>query len=205
MDPPLKPKKKMRDSSTDTDDLQTTTTEVSLLDSINRKLDKLMELHKEVTDIRDSLEFAHNNIISLQQTNHDLQTSVKALSEQMHIVTKENKLLKESILDIQTRSMRDNLVFSGIPEKTPDNPETEIKEFMITHLKLPPATVQNITFHRAHRLGKQRNNGPRPIVAKFEHFKQKELVKSKGRELKGTDFGLNDQYPREINERRKVL
>ncbi|XP_065325883.1 NLR family CARD domain-containing protein 3-like [Pelmatolapia mariae] len=46
---------------------------------------------------------------------------------------------------------------------------------------------------------------PRPIVAKFGHFKQKEQVKSRGRELKGTDFSVNDQFPREILERRRVL
>ncbi len=44
---------------------------------------------------------------------------------------------------------------------------------------------------------------PRPIVAKFGYFKQKEQVKSRGRELKGTDFGVNDQFPKEILERRK--
>ncbi len=37
---------------------------------------------------------------------------------------------------------------------------------------------------------------PRPIVAKFGYFKQKEQVKSRGRELKGTDFSVNDQFPK---------
>ncbi|KAK0155523.1 hypothetical protein N1851_002112 [Merluccius polli] len=99
--------------------------------------------------------------------------------------------------------MRDNLLFSDIPEQTPDNPKYLIKQFMVTHLKIPADSVQNITFHRVHR--KHSDRGPRPIIAKFEHFEQKELVKSKGRELKGKPFGLNDQFPREINERRKIL
>ncbi|KAL3978869.1 hypothetical protein ACER0C_019931 [Sarotherodon galilaeus] len=37
------------------------------------------------------------------------------------------------------------------------------------------------------------------------HFKQKEHVKSRGRELKGTDFSVNDQFPKEILEQRRVL
>lgn len=199
---PLKRKKK--DSSTDTNDLQTTKTEVCLLASINKKPDLLVSLHEDINDICNSLEFAHN-ITSLQNTNQDLHTSFKSFTDQMQAVTKENKLMKETILDLQTRSMRDNLIFSGIQEKSPDNPESLIKNFMTTHLRLPPDTVQNITFHRVHRLGKQSDNRPRPIIAKFEHFQQKELVKSKGKELKGTTFRLNDQYPREINERRKIL
>ncbi len=36
-------------------------------------------------------------------------------------------------------------------------------------------------------------------------LQQKEQVKSRGRELKGTDFGVNDQFPKEILERRKIL
>lgn len=42
-------------------------------------------------------------------------------------------------------------------------------------------------------------------MAKLEHNKHKELIKSKANELKGTSFGINDQFPRERNERRKVL
>lgn len=76
---------------------------------------------------------------------------------------------------------------------------------MTTHLKLSPDTVSDITFHQVHRIGKRTDKGPRPIVAKFGHFKQKELVKSKGKELKGTTFGMNNQFPREINDRRKIL
>ncbi len=150
--------------------------------------------------MRNSLEFAHNNIVSLQKTNKDLQTAIQSLTDQMHTVKEESKLMKEVTLDLQTRSMHYNLIFTGILEKSSNNPEALIKDFMSTHLKLPPDTIQNITFHRVHHLGKHTDNGPRPIMAKFEHLKQKELVKSKGKEMKGTTFGLNDQYPREINE-----
>jgi len=44
-----------------------------------------------------------------------------------------------------------------------------------------------------------------PIVARFEHFKQKEHVKSCGRELRETDFSMNDHFSKEILERRKIF
>lgn len=68
-------------------------------------------------------------------------------------------------------------------------------------------TVKTITFHRVHRIGQKisTNNLPRPIVTKFEHFKQKQLVQRQGRQLKGTDYELNDQFPKEIMQRRKQL
>ena len=54
------------------------------------------------------------------------------------------------------------------------------KIFIQTHLKLLGDTVKNITFHQVHRLGGNSPDArrPRPIVAKFEHYKQKELVRS---------------------------
>ncbi len=103
--------------------------------------------------------------------------------------------------------MRDNLVFSGIPESAEEDPEATVKTFIKTYLKLPEDTVENICFERVHRMGAKKPGAPRPrpIVAKFGYFKQKEQVKSRGRELKGTDFGVNDQFPKEILERRKIL
>lgn len=107
--------------------------------------------------------------------------------------------MKETILNIQTRLMHNNLIFSGIPEISPDNPELQIQNFMQSQLKLPTDVIQNITFHRVHRLGKQQQDKTCPIIAKFEHYQQKELVKSKGKLLKDNHFGMNDQYPREIS------
>ncbi|KAL0194887.1 hypothetical protein M9458_008459, partial [Cirrhinus mrigala] len=96
--------------------------------------------------------------------------------------------------------MRDNLVFSGIPESAEEDAEATVKSFIKTYLKLPEDTVENICFERVHRLGAKKPGTPRPrpIVAKFGYFKQKE-------QLKGTDFSVNDQFPKEILERRKVL
>ncbi|XP_061597608.1 immunoglobulin kappa light chain-like [Cololabis saira] len=85
--------------------------------------------------------------------------------------------------------MRDNLVFSGIPEKPDEDPEQTVQDFIKRHLKLPEDMANSITFHRVHRLGGRRSEAqrPRPIVAKFEHFKQKE------------------QFPQDILDHRRVL
>ena len=55
----------------------------------------------------------------------------------MSRISDENKRIKESIIDLQARSMRDNLVFSGIPEQEDEDPELTIKIFIQNQLKLP--------------------------------------------------------------------
>lgn len=157
-----------------------------ILTSIDNKLSgldarvALIEvLHKEFQQLRHSLEYSQQQIDTLTQENSSLQNAVKTLTTQLSTVTtqiasitSENKAMKETILDLQARSMRDNLIFTGIAEPATDEPEKAVKDFMVKQLKLPTETVNNITFHR---LGKKLSNTtrPRPIIVKFEHFKQK--------------------------------
>ncbi len=162
-------------------------------------------IHKDFQELRHSLEFSQEQINILTKENNFLKDSVHALTTQLTSVAAENKTIKENILDLQTRSMRDNLVFTGILEQTSDDPEKSVKDFMIKQLKLPAETVQIITFHRVHRIrSKNNNNRPRPIIAKFEHYKHKELVQRQGRQLKAQTMS-QQQYPKDILERRKQL
>lgn len=129
-------------------------------------------LHKEFKHLCESLEFCQHQ--TLTKENKLLHTSVNTLTTQLNSIAKQNKELKDTILDLQSRSMRNNLVFSGIPECTQDdNPEQLIQDFMTTNLKI---IVKNITLPKT-----PTNKRPCPIVAKFEHFKQKLLVQRHGR------------------------
>lgn len=208
-------KKRTRDGSTETEPetppasatSPVTSIEVSLLQSINNKLAILEHLHADIKDLKASLEFSQSQIDTLALENRELKGTVTNLSNQVNHLTSESRIMKNKILDLQCRSMRDNLIFSGIPlpTSTPDDPEKAVKEFMQSSLKIPLETVNRITFHRVHRITSKNNKKPPPIIAKFEHYKHKELTKSKGKELKGTSFGLNDQFPQEIQERRRAL
>ena len=107
---------------------------------------------------------------------------------------------------MKSRSMRDNLIFSNIPEKeneTPDVTEHILHEFLELNLKMEKQDVTNITFDRVHRIHVQRK--PRAIVAKFCDFKQRQNVRGKSRALKGTNYYINEQFPPEINSERKEL
>lgn len=87
-------------------------------------------------------------------TNNSLQNSVVAIhpsssprsTTQLAFVCGKNKIMKETILDSQSRSMRDSLIFNGIPKLPRDEPKKAVKDFMIKHCKLPTETINSITF-----------------------------------------------------------
>ncbi|XP_025757494.1 uncharacterized protein LOC112843288 [Oreochromis niloticus] len=139
------------------------------LSSFDARLSLVEILHREFKSLRESLEFSQQQVETLAAENATLRESVKCLTDNVTQLNRENKKIKETIIDLQARGMRDNLVFSSIPEAAGEDVETTVKSFIKTHLKLPEDTVKNIVFDRVHR--------PRPIVARFGHFKQKEQVK----------------------------
>ena len=70
-------------------------------------------------------------------------------------------------------------------------------------------SIQNarteIKLHRAHRMGRYNPTKIRPIVAKFVLYPDREMVRKNAGKLKGTNFGISQQFPREIMEKRRKL
>lgn len=70
--------------------------------------------------------------------------------------------------------------------------------------------VQNLKFDRVHRLGPRRTNrqNPRPIIAKFERYSDREKVRKAGIDLNSnprSKYKVREQFPKEIEDRRKLL
>ncbi|CDQ84880.1 unnamed protein product [Oncorhynchus mykiss] len=93
--------------------------DVDLLKYINErlaKLDILDILREDINALCASLKFSQCQIDDLRKENTTLKGTVDSIHSKVEVVQRENKLLKESLLDVQCRSMRNNLIFSGIPE-----------------------------------------------------------------------------------------
>ncbi|CAB1320295.1 unnamed protein product, partial [Coregonus sp. 'balchen'] len=148
--------------------------DVDLLKSINERLAKLDILDILREDINAlCLEFSQCQIDDERKANTVLKGPVHSI-----LVERENNQLKENLMSGYQRM-------------------TTAESFMSTQLKLPTDVVRNVTFSRVHRMGKASGNGPESIEW------QKEMVKSRGGELRNTDLGMNEHFPTEINERRK--
>ena len=98
--------------------------------------------------------------------------------------------------------MRNNMLIHGLPEMKEENCEETVRNFLQSKLEID---AKNIEIERSHRIGKFRPDKQRPIVSRFLRYKDKEAIKKKSFKLKGTSFGLSDQFPKEITEKRTLL
>ena len=155
------------------------------------KLDKLDTLEVEVKEVKATLYNANESINGLKAENVALKMQVKSLEESLNTSKKDFAAMKERVIDIQARSMRENLIFYGIEETENHEAglysEEVLKNFFEKELEI---NTSNSELDRVRRMGKPkfRDDGsklPRPIVAKFQRFKQKEQVKRSAVKLKG--------------------
>ena len=146
--------------------------------------------------------------VLVNSTKDDIQNLKKSCDS----FEKTSKSLKEKsaeldkkLIDLEARSMRENLMFYGITEEgDKENCEAKVKQVLkdVLHME----NVENIIFDRAHRVG-QRSAATRPIVVKFHYYSQREKVRQTafGVELKSAKLGVGAQIPKDIRDARIPL
>ena len=163
--------------------------------------DKHSELEKKVTDLEESVKFNEEDISELRIDTEKNEVEIEEVRKQ--------------ILYLETYSRRENIKFVGIAEKIKstqdadrlsqqtENTKEVIYQFLEEHLKIEGAR-DRIEFQRIHRLGKPVAGKSRPIIARLLRYTDKELIMDQARKnLKGKDFSIFDDIPKELYESRK--
>ncbi|CAC5407606.1 unnamed protein product [Mytilus coruscus] len=162
------------------------------LDRMEVKMNKLETIEKSVLTLETKMSNMEGNMLGMKTYMDKVKQEVQEVSEEVDgikfvvsevediykLIRQENQKLKNDIVDIQARSMRDNLVFVGINEfqnETPDKTEAIIREFLMNDLKMSQEDADVIKFDRVHRTGSLEKK-PRPIIAKFTEYRQREKV-----------------------------
>ena len=168
---------------------------------------KFKTLELKVDTIENSRRFDSKTVETLQKK----QTGMDALLSRMRKLetehSKKEQELKAQVMDVQCRSMRDNLIFYRISEErgeTDDDCVRKILQFCEERLEIEN-TKRDIKLHRAPRMGRYSPSKVRPIVAKFAYYPDRELVRKSAGKLKDTDFGISQQFPKDIMDTRKKL
>jgi chromosome segregation ATPase len=185
------------------------------LDEIDRKLS---DIDRRVTELDQTVKSINHRVRALEDSRQFDSDSIDEIKNQqaecvsmqtdIDLLKRQSDAHEKQTLDMQTRSMRDNLMFFNIPEPELQKDEREdctktVLNFCSEHLKMGDTT--DIKLDRAHRVGAFRRGSNRPVVAKFNYYKDRERVRKETKNLKGTNFGVSEQYPKTIQDRRKIL
>ncbi|CAG2232197.1 unnamed protein product [Mytilus edulis] len=111
------------------------------------------------------------------------------------------KQMQDTITDLKCRSMKNNLIFSGLDFQQNEICDAKIQNFLEAELGIN----YRVSFGNVHRFGKPGLNGVRPIVTRFIYRREMEHVLSRTYKLKGKTFGISEQFPPEIENKRKEL
>jgi hypothetical protein len=82
--------------------------------------------------------------------------------------------LQESVIDLQCRSMKNNLIFTNLAEQPTEDVERKLRTFIFEKLGIE----HKIEIGNVHRFGKRYNDRPRPILAIFLYHKDLRMVLS---------------------------
>lgn len=180
------------------------------LDVVERKVDKFdIELKKLWTFVHDKNKAADERISKVESMTESAQFSVGLAQDKIARLEKEKSDMKDELNYLQSQSMRNNLMFSNIPEdinETNERTEAIVRHFIVDKLKIAHDLVKDMQFERVHRIGQPRADGKiRQIIAKFTLFKDREAVRKERKNLKDTNFFISEQFPKAIVERRKKL
>ena len=178
----------------------------NMFSTMMKKLEKLDAIESDMKQIKHSLEFAHAEINDLKKEQETAKASSNDAKKRIEKLEEDNATLRDKIVDIQARSMRDNLLFFNIPENDKENTTELIHELLESKMEIKEAR-SNVKIDRSHRIGRKREDQrkPRPIVVKFNFHQDREHVRLNAKKLKGTNIGVSEQFPEEIERIRKTL
>ena len=143
---------------------------------------------------------------SLGNTTGELKRQIASLTERLQKSEDDMIKVNDQLQDLQCRSMRDNLLFFGLAERRDRQKENcfeLIDEFCYNELEIDDSVIPSMD--RAHRVGKYTQGKIRPIGVKFNDFKVRELIRTSSHCLRNTRYGIQEQFPKAISDRRRAL
>jgi ribA/ribD-fused uncharacterized protein len=173
-----------------------------LIKGMQKKMDesfKSLETNK-TDNLIDELKQVKEKNQKLARENIELQRNVEDLKFVTNKLKIEVNAQKEKLVKFEAHSRRDNLIFFGIRQDKQENCETKIRNVLQVTMQVPE--VDQIKFDRCHRLG---GPMPRPIICKFNWYKDKERVFNNRSKLANSGVSVSEDFPAEMIDRRKTL
>ena len=157
------------------------------------------ENQKFVTDKIDELKKAH------KLKEDELEERLNKEIERSNDMYLKIESMLGRIVEAEDRQRRLNVVVSNL--KVDDNLSCEenAEKFFMEKLKIPEENVKSFIYRNVHYLDREDKGKGRSFIAAFIRQCDRDLVMSKGKELKGTHISLKQNYSPETRAKKDEL
>lgn len=114
-------------------------------------------------------------------------------------------LMEEKIDDLENRERRNNLLFFGFEEAAWETWDQTLRFVEESVARTMGITISSSDIERAHRLGRRIQGKTRPIIVKFSSFRTKLEILRRAGALRGTGFGVAEDFSKLVREQRRGL
>lgn len=160
--------------------------------------ERIQNLESTVSSLTTSLEFSQREIDDLKKALKDYDKEKLANMKMNEALTDQIKSSKQEVKNMEERlnyqedySRRNNIRISGMAEsgsgETWEQTAVKVTSLLADKLQLP-----GVELERAHRVGQRRDDKPRPVVARFTRYRDRETAMRSARKLRGTNIYFND-------------
>ena len=191
------PRKRLREngSQTDEDDEHVGVGGVmsARLEEMNTKLDQVFTACGEIELLKDelkkSLQSAEEEVQSLQESQKETSAQVKENNEDIDFLFEEIGALRRRNIKLEAYTRCENVRIFNVEEEEDENTEELVRSVFVANLKIPADKVKDIRFERVHRISTNNSTRlrapsyPKPIIARFSHYQDKEYVRSFSKNL----------------------
>ena len=158
----------------------------------------------EFKELLQRIEEQDDRIKALEDDNNNLRARLAIAEGSMTRADITTSILKEKVVDLTSRSMRDNIVIKNIDETT-ENLEESAMVFFKDVMKISTDNLKKIQIERIHRAGKYITGRKRIVIAKL-NSKGKDIVMSHIKYIpRDSQIRVTDQHPPEVHANREKL
>ncbi|CAC5422216.1 unnamed protein product [Mytilus coruscus] len=175
------------------------------------------EVKTDVNILKTKYDESQLEITSLRQDFTELEQGVAGMDLQIQAIEGEKLQKQKYELQTQMNEMKDqvtllekherkyNVMIYGVDDsKADENIYSVTRQLFSQNLKIEQRKANTIPIANAHRVP-TRGSGPKPIIVRFIHYGDKQLIMSSAHNLKGSQIRILDDLPVTMKEERFLL
>lgn len=129
-------------------------------------------------------------------------TAVKIENEQLRLKVEKQD---ERIEFLERELRKKNLIITGVVDEEGEKEHETLEKILVVMNNIGVEIDKEKDLEDLLRLGKYKATGMRPILIKMRKYSKKTEILKQAKNLKGTTIGINEDYPKEVQEERKKL